>query len=70
MQALHDIVQAGLARYIGMSSCHAYQFQQMQSEYNGLERGSQIRGLSSVLAAAQFCTDPAPQNTPRDSRLN
>jgi aryl-alcohol dehydrogenase-like predicted oxidoreductase len=25
MQALHDIVQAGYARYIGMSSCHAYQ---------------------------------------------
>ena len=25
MQALHDVVQAGYARYIGMSSCHAYQ---------------------------------------------
>jgi aryl-alcohol dehydrogenase-like predicted oxidoreductase len=32
MHALHDVVQAGLARYIGMSSCFAYQFQQMQSE--------------------------------------
>lgn len=32
MQALHDVVQAGHARYIGMSSCHAYQFHQMQSE--------------------------------------
>ncbi|TXT07160.1 hypothetical protein VHUM_03330 [Vanrija humicola] len=31
MQALHDVVQAGLARYIGMSSCHAYQFHQMQN---------------------------------------
>ncbi|GMK54343.1 hypothetical protein CspeluHIS016_0109290 [Cutaneotrichosporon spelunceum] len=31
MQALHDVVQAGYARYIGMSSCHAYQFHQMQN---------------------------------------
>jgi aryl-alcohol dehydrogenase-like predicted oxidoreductase len=30
MQALHDIVQAGYARYIGMSSCYAWQFQLMQ----------------------------------------
>lgn len=25
MKALHDVVQAGYVRYIGMSSCHAYQ---------------------------------------------
>lgn len=25
MHALHDVVKAGYARYIGMSSCHAYQ---------------------------------------------
>ena len=25
MQALHDVVQAGYARYIGMSSCYAWQ---------------------------------------------
>lgn len=25
MHALHDVVQAGYVRYIGMSSCHAYQ---------------------------------------------
>ncbi|TFY64458.1 hypothetical protein EVJ58_g2622 [Rhodofomes roseus] len=31
MQALHDIVQAGYVRYIGMSSCHAYQFHAMQN---------------------------------------
>ncbi|KAI0713891.1 aryl-alcohol dehydrogenase [Earliella scabrosa] len=31
MQALHDIVKAGYVRYIGMSSCHAYQFHQMQN---------------------------------------
>ncbi|GJE91358.1 aldo/keto reductase [Phanerochaete sordida] len=31
MQALHDVVQAGLVRYIGMSACWAYQFQQMQN---------------------------------------
>ncbi|KAG8905013.1 hypothetical protein FRC01_008512, partial [Tulasnella sp. 417] len=31
MHALHDIVKAGYARYIGMSSCYAWQFQKMQS---------------------------------------
>lgn len=32
MHALHDIVKAGYARYIGMSSCWAWQFHAMQSE--------------------------------------
>jgi hypothetical protein len=32
MQALHDIVKDGHARYIGMSSCWAWQFQLMQRE--------------------------------------
>ena len=32
MQALHDVVQAGWVRYVGMSSCWAWQFQLMQSE--------------------------------------
>ncbi|RPD55352.1 Aldo/keto reductase [Lentinus tigrinus ALCF2SS1-7] len=31
MQALHDIVKAGWVRYIGMSSCWAYQFHAMQN---------------------------------------
>ena len=31
MQALHDVVQSGMVRYIGMSSCWAWQFQLMQS---------------------------------------
>jgi len=31
MQALHDVVQAGWVRYIGMSSCWAWQFQLMQT---------------------------------------
>ncbi|KDN35307.1 hypothetical protein RSAG8_11693, partial [Rhizoctonia solani AG-8 WAC10335] len=31
MQALHDVVKAGYARYIGMSSCHAWQFHVMQN---------------------------------------
>ncbi|KAG8929102.1 hypothetical protein FRC01_004866 [Tulasnella sp. 417] len=31
MQALHDVVKAGLVRYIGMSSCWAWQLQKMQS---------------------------------------
>jgi hypothetical protein len=32
MQALHDVVQSGMVRYIGMSSCWAWQFQIMQRE--------------------------------------
>lgn len=31
MQALHDVVQAGYVRYIGMSSCFAWQFHIMQN---------------------------------------
>ncbi|RXW15032.1 hypothetical protein EST38_g10821 [Candolleomyces aberdarensis] len=31
MQALHDVVKLGLVRYIGMSSCWAYQFHAMQN---------------------------------------
>lgn len=31
MQALHDVVKAGYVRYIGMSSCFAYQFHAMQN---------------------------------------
>ncbi|TFY82149.1 hypothetical protein EWM64_g1860 [Hericium alpestre] len=31
MHALHDVVQAGHVRYIGMSSCYAWQFFAMQS---------------------------------------
>ncbi|KIP06726.1 hypothetical protein PHLGIDRAFT_30343 [Phlebiopsis gigantea 11061_1 CR5-6] len=31
MQALHDVVKAGYVRYIGMSSCFAYQFHAMQT---------------------------------------
>ncbi|KAJ7052220.1 aryl-alcohol dehydrogenase [Mycena amicta] len=31
MRALHDVVQAGWVRYIGMSSCYAWQFQVMQN---------------------------------------
>ena len=28
MRALHDVVKAGYVRYIGMSSCYAYQCEQ------------------------------------------
>ncbi|TFY79096.1 hypothetical protein EWM64_g4921 [Hericium alpestre] len=31
MQALHDVVKAGLVRYIGMSSCYAWQFHIVQN---------------------------------------
>ena len=36
MQALHDVVQSGKVRYIGMSSSWAWQLQLMQSELSGL----------------------------------
>ncbi|KXN89014.1 Versiconal hemiacetal acetate reductase, partial [Leucoagaricus sp. SymC.cos] len=32
MQALHDVVQAGYVRYIGMSSCYAYQCYALQNK--------------------------------------
>ncbi|KAG8991516.1 hypothetical protein FRB94_012448 [Tulasnella sp. JGI-2019a] len=35
MQALHDVVKAGYARYIGMSSCWAWQFHKMQNYARG-----------------------------------
>lgn len=31
MDALHDVIQSGKVRYIGMSSCYAYQFHAMQA---------------------------------------
>lgn len=31
MQALHDVVKAGYVRYIGMSSCYAYQCKSLRS---------------------------------------
>ena len=31
MQALHDVIKLGWVRYIGMSSCYAWQFHAMQS---------------------------------------
>lgn len=31
MDALHDVVQSGKVRYIGMSSCYAWQFHAMQA---------------------------------------
>ncbi|WWC69767.1 uncharacterized protein I206_103710 [Kwoniella pini CBS 10737] len=31
MQALHDVVQKGWVRHVGMSSCYAYQFHAMQN---------------------------------------
>jgi len=36
MQALHDIVKAGYVRYIGMSSCWAWQFHAMQNTFSML----------------------------------
>jgi len=35
MHALHDVVKAGYVRYIGMSSCYAWQFHKMQNYAKG-----------------------------------
>jgi aryl-alcohol dehydrogenase-like predicted oxidoreductase len=53
MQALHDVVQKGWVRYVGMSSCWAWQFQLMQSKPLPL---LVIRLTSSVC-------DPEPLNS-------
>ena len=45
MQALHDVVQAGLVRYVGMSSCRAWQFQLMQRKCDLCSQtGSEMAG--------------------------
>lgn len=38
MEALHDVVKLGWVRYIGMSSCWAWQFQLMQREFPSYSR--------------------------------
>lgn len=43
MEALHDIVKAGYARYIGMSSCFAWQFHKMQNY-------ARARGLTEFIS--------------------
>ncbi|KAJ7632044.1 aryl-alcohol dehydrogenase [Mycena rosella] len=64
MQALHDVVQAGYVRYIGMSSCHAWQcasrhaklrnqhnltpFCAMQNHYNLLYREEEREMMPSL----------------------
>ncbi|GFZ44384.1 oxidoreductase with NAD+ or NADP+ as acceptor [Saitozyma sp. JCM 24511] len=51
MQALHDVVQAGWVRYIGMSSCWAWQFQVMQQYalQNGLTPFISMQNQHSAL---------------------
>ncbi|KAI0798458.1 Aldo/keto reductase [Irpex lacteus] len=58
MQALHDVVKAGYVRYIGMSSCYAYQyyaitnkltpFISMQNHYNLLYREEEREMLPTL----------------------
>ena len=46
LHALHDIVQAGHARYVGMSNCAAWQLQLMQREFPAMVRP--IVGLADL----------------------
>ena len=50
MQALHDVVKAGKARYIGASSMYAYQFVQMQAaaERNSWTKFSSMQNLYNL----------------------
>ncbi|KAG8999725.1 hypothetical protein FRB93_013097 [Tulasnella sp. JGI-2019a] len=47
MQALHDVVKAGYARYIGMSSCYAWQFHKMQNY-------ARARGLTEFVSMQDY----------------
>lgn len=61
MHALHDVVKAGYCRYIGMSSCHAYQFHQMQS--TSPLRPPPITAPISLAATVQANTQTTPRRT-------
>ncbi|KAG9048326.1 hypothetical protein FS837_000260 [Tulasnella sp. UAMH 9824] len=47
MEALNDIVKAGYARYIGMSSCYAWQFHKMQAY-------ARERGLTQFISMQNY----------------
>ncbi|KAG8897086.1 hypothetical protein FRC01_011486, partial [Tulasnella sp. 417] len=51
MQALHDVVKAGYVRYIGMSSCYAWQFQKMQNyaRQHGLTEFISMQNLHNAI---------------------
>jgi aryl-alcohol dehydrogenase (NADP+) len=51
MEALHDLVKAGKARYIGASSMYAWQFAQMQytADLNGLTRFVSMQNHYNVI---------------------
>ncbi len=51
MEALHDVVKAGKARYIGASSMHAYQFASMQytAQMHGWTRFVSMQNLYNMV---------------------
>ncbi|KAG9017563.1 hypothetical protein FRB90_000768 [Tulasnella sp. 427] len=51
MQALNDVVKAGYVRYIGMSSCYAWQFQKMQNyaREHGLAQFISMQNLHNAI---------------------
>ncbi|KAG8867523.1 hypothetical protein FRB97_003235 [Tulasnella sp. 331] len=51
MHALNDVVKAGYARYIGMSSCYAWQFHKMQAyaRENGLAEFISMQNFHNAL---------------------
>ncbi|PBK83961.1 aryl-alcohol dehydrogenase [Armillaria gallica] len=78
MQALHDVVTAGYVRYIGMSTCRAWQFLIMQSyalnhhltpfvavenDYNLLYREDEHELLPALKACLHFGVSSVPWST-------
>ncbi len=54
MEALHDVVKAGKARYIGASSMYAWQFAKAQAMADGTEgRGSSRCRTTTTLSIAR-----------------
>ena len=56
MQALHDVVKAGYVRYIGMSSCYAW-----QCEYSFV-----LKSLTALLTLAAVHIMQSEQPMPRE----
>jgi len=72
MEALHDVVKSGKARYLGASSMHAYQFATMQhvAERNGWTKFVSMQNLYNLvwreeeLQMNAFCQDTGVGITP------
>ena len=65
MQALHDVVKAGYVRYIGMSSCYAYQCT-FQVPYSVNMTTHLLKCLSLQSTLCRVCVAGNPVATPAE----